>query len=362
MTTGTADPARVLEGARNLVRNAKIGSGQRVLILAEKDTAPLLVDSIWEALSERGAIVSVLRTDHWHKVRDLPPTVFVEAIKGVDVLIGAGEFLHTLQNMYLKKQVYNEGLFYLHNEASTPEVMASDYALFPLELLETIGSYVVGQIVGRTLRITTPAGTDIVMSAAPETIGGYWYPYELDAPGHKKAFPGGAFNFYPGPPAEGVIAFEAIPSQVRAPKVHLDEPLRVTFKNSLAIHMEGDCADWLQGVWDAKGDENSGWLGKCMWGIHPKAQSPDGRGASNPAILNLGMGNSTQYGGPAYSRTWFRGFIQQATVTADDITVIDRGHLRALEAPSVMEACRRLGHDLDMLVQLDETLASCSDL
>jgi hypothetical protein len=358
----TVDRPRLLDGACNLVRNANIAAGQRVLILAEKDTSSLLVDAIWEAVSDRAAMVSVLRTDHWHKLRDNPPAVFLQALDGVDVLIGAGEFLHPLQNLYLRKQIYNEGLFYLHNEASTPQLMASDYALFPLELLQVIGDYIVRQIVGRTIRITTPLGTDIRMSAAPETIGGYWYPYRLDAPGHKKAFPGGAFTFYPGPPAEGVIAFEGIPRQLSAPKVHLDDPLRVTFHDSLAVHLEGDCADWLRHLWDTEGDANSGWLGKCMWGIHPKAQSPDGRGASNPAILNLGMGNSTQYGGPAYSRTWFRGFIQHATVTADDITVIDEGRLCALDAPPVVEACTRLGYDRAMLVQLDELLANCSDL
>lgn len=356
------DPDKVLAGARNLTRNANIGRGQRVLILAERDTAPVLVDAIWEAISERGAQVAVMRTDYWHKVRDVPPDVFVEALAGVDVLVSTGEFLRTLENLYLRKRVYDEGVFYLHNEASTPEAMASDYALFPLELLALIGELVNNQIIGRTIRITTPAGTDLTTSVSPENIGGYWYPYQLDAPGHKKAFPGGAYNFYPGPPAEGTLALEAIPSQIPAPKVHLDTPLVMTFEKHKVVHMEGDCADWLQDRWDRNGDENSGWLGKCMWGIHPKAQSPDGRGGSNPRILNFGMGNSTQYGGPAYSKTWFRAYVQQATVTADDLVVIDDGHLCALDAPEIIEAAEKLGFGPEILTQLPEPLDGCSDL
>ena len=358
----TVDPSLVLDGARNLVRNAMVGTDTRVLLHSEPATAQALVDAITEALCEVGATVVLLRTQPWDKLRDDPPAAFVEALKGVDVLVGAGEFLRPLQNLYLRQRIYDEGLFYLHNEASTPEVMASDYARFPLELLGVIGAYVVDQIVGRQLRITTPIGTDITMTAAPETIGGYWYPYRLDGPGHKKAFPGGAFAFYPGIPATGVIAFEALPRESQAPKVHLDEPLRITYDDHRAVDVAGDCADWLLDQWADRGDNNSGWLGKCMWGLHPKAQSPGGRGASNPSILNLGMGNSTQYGGPAYSRTWVRGFIQRATVTADDLLVIDDGHLCALDAKPVVEACERLGCSPEMLVQLDEGLVGCSDL
>jgi hypothetical protein len=356
------DPQRVLEGARNLARNARIERGQRVLVHAEKTTAPVLVDAIWEALSERGAQVAVMRTDHWRKVGDEPPTVFVEALRGIDVLISTGEFLRTLENLYLRKAVYDEGIFYLHNEASTPEAMGSDYSLFPLELLAMIGDHVVKQIVGKTIRLTTPAGTDLTMTAAPETIGGYFYPYNLDQPGHKKAFPGGAFNFYPGPPAEGTLAIEAIPSQIPAPKVHLDDPLVMTFEKHKVVDMQGDCSEWLRDRWAANGDENSGWLGKCMWGIHPKAQSPDGRGGSNPRILNLGTGNSTQYGGPAYSKTWFRGYIQQATVTADGELVLDDGHLCALDDPEIIAAAEKLGFGPEILEQLPETLENCSDL
>lgn len=352
----------VLDGARNMVRNADLQAGQRVLLHAERETAPVLVDAIWEALSERGAQVAVMRTDHWHKVREQPPEVFSRALAGIDVLISTGEFLRALENLYLKKAMYDDGLFYLHNEASTPEAMASSYGRFPLEVLAAIGDHVVGQILGRLIRIRTAAGTDLTMTASPETIGGYWYPYRNDAPGHKKAFPGGAFNFYPEAPVEGVLALEAIPSQIPAPKVHLDDPLRLTFRDHKVVHMEGDCADWLAELWRTKGDENSSWLGKCMWGIHPKAQSPDRRGGSNPAILNLGLGNSTQYGGPAYSKTWFRAYIQKATVTADDVVVIDDGHLTALDAEPVRAVAARLGHGPELLEQLDETLAGLSDL
>jgi hypothetical protein len=357
------NPEHVLEGARNLARNADIRPGRnRVLVHAERDTPDVMVDAIWTALSEQGAQVAVMRTDLWHKIREQPPDVFVQALNGIDVLISTGQFLRVLENLYLRKAMYDEGVLYIHNEASTPETLASMYARFPLELLSAIGDHVTAQLVGRTVRVTTPVGTDITMTAPPETIGGYWYPYRNDAPGHKKAFPGGAYEFYPDAPAEGVIAFEAIPSQVPAPKVHLDEPLRMTFEDHKVVDMQGDCADWLAQWWATNGDENSSWLGKCMWGIHPKAQSPGGRGGSNPNIINFGMGNTTQYGGPAYSKTWIRAYVQNATVTADDLVVMDGGRLCALDAAPVREAAERLGYGPEWLEQVPEDLATLSDL
>lgn len=359
---GDVDSAQLLEGARNLARNSGIRTDQRVLIHAERQTDPDLVMALWTALSEVSGDVSVITTDHWDHVRGDPPRTFRSALETVDVLVSTGHFLRSLEALYLKEAMYDRGTFYIHNEASSPAALASEYGRFPKELLSAIGMHVLNQIAGKDLDITTKAGTDLKISVRPETVGGYWYPYGYDGPGHKKGFPGGAFAFYPEGPVEGVLAVEGIPPEAKPPKLLLDEPLRLEFHDHRVVHMEGDCSDWLREWWDRDGDENSSWLGKCMWGIHPKAQSPDRRGASNPHILNFGMGNSMQYGGPAYSCTWVRGFIQHATVTANGETVIDVGRLTALEAPEVMATAERLGCDPSVLKQVDESLENSSDL
>lgn len=352
----------VLEGARNLARNSTIQSGDRVLLHAEFRTAPTMVDALRTALEELGAHVSVLTTVRWNVNTDPPPRELEWALEGVDVLVGTGQFLQVLGNLYLKRGIYDRGLLYIHNEASSSEAMGSDYGRFPLELLAAIGEEVVDQITGKTLRITTVAGTDLTLSAMPESIGGYWYPYAWDGPGHKKGFPGGAFCFYPDNVVKGVAVAEALPPDAKAPQIVLDEPLRLTIEDHRVVGMEGDCADWLRDSWAERGDENSGWLGKCMWGIHPKAQSPHGRGGSNPHLMNLGFGNSTQYGGPAYSKTWVRVFMEDPTVVADGEPVVVDGRLTALKSERLLRRTEEMGFDPGLLEQVRERLVGSTDL
>jgi hypothetical protein len=352
-----------LEGARNMTRNAGLTRGQRVLMHAELDTDPQLVNAIWTALSEQGVTIEVLRTDPWDKLRDEPPAIFVEAMRRADVLVGAGEFLRPLDRLYLKKAMYDDGLFYLHNEASTIDSLGSQYGQFPLELLAELGRVVTEQLTGAAVRMTTPAGTDLTMTVRPETVGGYWYPYRNDAPGHKKAFPGGAYAFYPEGPVDGTMALEAIPRHTPAPPAGLlADPLRLTIDDHRVVGMTGDASEWLRDYWRDKGDDNSNWLGKVALGIHPKAQSPAGRGACNPAIINVGFGNSTQYGGPVFSRSWVRGYLQRPTITADGELVLDDGYLCALRADSVRTLAGKLGVDESMLDQVPQTLDGLSDL
>jgi hypothetical protein len=99
-----------------------------------------------------------------------------------------------------------------------------------------------------------------------------------------------------------------------------------------------------------------------MFGLHPKAQSPDGRGGSNPHLVNFGMGNSVQYGGPAYSKTWIRGYLSDVTVTADDELVMDAGRLCALNSEELRSAAADMGCDPSLLDQVVEKLDGSSDL
>ena len=85
---------------------------------------PSVVDAVRRAVEETGASVSVLHTPHWDKQYDAPPRVLEEAIKGCDVLIGQGEYLHT-KNHYLQEALFERGLIYINNEAKTAAALSS---------------------------------------------------------------------------------------------------------------------------------------------------------------------------------------------------------------------------------------------
>jgi hypothetical protein len=347
----------LLAGARNLVTYVGIKSGQEVLIHTEpKFDDPDIIENLRKAITEVGAHVNVLHTRHWDKQTEPPPRVFLKALDGTDVLIGQGEYLHT-KNHYLQVALFEKGLIYINNEAKTREALSSMYGRYPAELLFAIGDSVMKQVASaHKLRVTTEAGTDIRCRVLPETVGGYCYPFKHDSPGYKKGFPGGVSCFHPEDPVEGELVVEAFSPGLGSPKVILDEPLRLTYKNHRVKEMKGDCADWLSDYWKEYGDRNSSWMAECMWGIHPKASGKGGRGASNPHLMHFGLGNSIPYGGPAYSKTWIIVFVQDATLMADDKPVLERGHLKALEDDEVRSVAAKYENPDELLSQFDVSI------
>jgi hypothetical protein len=350
---------QLLDGARNLVQWAEIAAGQDVLIHVEPGyDDPEVLSALRNAASEAGAKVSVLHTPHWNRQSEAPPAVLERALDGADVLISQGEYLYASHSRYMQVQLFEKGLRYFNNVAKTKEALSSSYGRFPTELTYAIGKAVIDRLTkAKTIRVTTPAGTDLTMSLRPETVGGYCYPVRHDTPGFKKDFPGGVACFHPEDPVEGVLVAEAIHPVIGAPKVILDDPLRMVYKDHRAVEMSGDCAEWIQDYWERSGDENSTWLAECMWGIHPKAGGVGSPNISNPHLLHFGLGNSLSYGGPVYSKSWAVIFVQDATLVADDETILDRGHLTVLELPEVRAAAARLSDSDELLTQVDSTLA-----
>jgi hypothetical protein len=346
----------LLDGGRNLVRYVGIHDGQHVLIHTEPGfDDPAVVGAVKAAIEETGANVSVLHTPHWDKQSDPPPAVFEAAIHGCDVLIGQGEYLHT-KNHYIQVGLFERGLVYINNEAKTVEALSSWYGRFPAELLFAIGVATADRLKdARTVRVTTSAGTDISMSLANNTIGGYCYPFQFDTPGYKKGFPGGVACFHPEDPVNGMIAVQAVTRGNKAPKSILDSPLYLTYRDHRVVNASGELADW----WDEfieNGDPNSSWLGECMWGVHPKASGGGGRGASNPHLLHFGLGNSIAYGGPAFSRTWQVVFVQDATLTVDGRPLLEQGHLSLLDDPGIRAIAAKYADPDELLEQTPATL------
>jgi hypothetical protein len=347
---------RLLDGARNLVRYVEINSRQQVLIHTEPGyDDPDVVGAVKSAIEESGAQVSVLHTPHWDKQYEPPPRAFEAAIEGCDVLIGQGEYLHT-KNHYIQVGLFERGLIYINNEAKTVEALSSWYGRFPAELLFTIGVVTVERLgAGKDIRVTTKAGTDISMTVQTNTLGGYCYPFRFDTPGYKKGFPGGVACFHPEDPVNGVVAVQAMTRGNGAPKAMLDRPLFLTFRDHRVVEAEGECVDWWH-EFTRKGDENSSWLGECMWGVHPKASGGGGRGASNPHLLHFGLGNSIAYGGPTFSKTWQVMFVEDATLTVDGYPILQDGRLTVLADPKVRAVAAKYGDPDELLSQLPATV------
>ena len=349
----------LLEGARNLVKGCGITKGEEVLIPIDRTQYdPLWVQAMEIAIEEVGAHSVILRAKGWARegrsdYKQKIPRIVEGAVLGSDVAItisGAADL--NWRRPFGRKAMGEYGVTAAVINANTSEVLASEYARFPVGLVTAITGRVYDKVVhGTKLRVTTPKGTDISMGITQsyqEVVGGKGKPGRR--PGDRTTFPRGMVGIHPGHPADGVIAVEAIFPMLNPPEVFLDRPLYITIKDHWCTEVEGPHAEWVKEL--LKTDENARWFAECMWGNHPKAwpigyQTGDVKDWFSlmhlrPDLLHFALGCHVQ-GGKPFSLLHADFYTTNPTVYLDGKVLIEKGHLTVLDDPEVREIASKYG-------------------
>jgi hypothetical protein len=340
----------LMEGARNLVRYSGLQPGNTVLLLVG-DTAddPQVVDAVSRAVEEAGGILSTLKVKAWSRALGRPPQLVVDALPTVDVVIQQGASLNGMAT-YVQRAMYEHGTNIAVNMARSAAALSSDLGRYPVELLYAIGERMLAKVqAGRTLRITTPAGTDLTAEVHPRHIGGYFYPARRGWPGQSKAFPGGEFGVHPEDPCNGVIVVEALQPDLSPPESILSEPLVLTVRDHWVADFQGPLAGWIQDLLRQRGDDRGTYFAEIMWGIHPRSGFPGCRAASNPHLLHVSLGNGMPYGGRYHSAFQLPLYMFEPTVTLDGEPLLQDGRLLLLEERGLRDVAARYGDPDELL-------------
>ncbi len=361
----------LLQGARNLIKYARIKNQMEVAIVASRGLDDDVINAMVIAAEETGAHVTVIRARGRIERYDFPglieepSRVVKKALTGADIYIDAGiRSLYALggrhiDREYMKIARSEYGAFFIRNELLSKEIMSSEFGRMPCDIVYEIGRRVSSRIEqGKTVRVTTQLGTDISFNVNPRGIMGSFRP--LNMPGDMLAIPGGRVGMNPEH-GQGILYGESIAASQDPPQVFMTKPIKIVWDDNWAVEIsgEGECTEWLVQMMET-GDRNARWWGESMFGIHPKSNAFGYPSApvevyftgihARPDTLHNALGHSAGAGGVVSDRH-IDVFIHNQTVYVDGDKLIDNGHLVVLDDPGMREFASRYG-DPDQLLRM----------
>lgn len=360
MSLGIFQP-EIMEGARNLISYTNLKEGEKVLILTDLSefAHPLAVEAMGLACKEKGGDV-VFASCRWFEPRvEEPSKIIQNAFYASDVLLDFGEREATFHSVTGRTAWFEYGLRIYNVVAHTPELLASEWARFPMpihfEILRKVDSQVRGK---KIIKVTSPNGTEISAGLSDSHIVGG----SRDERGlpHPKGFtmsmlPRGVLGVTPMPPSNGVIVYDALIGF----KGLLEEPVTLTVEDSWVTKVEGGPeAQWFRKLLERKkreGIETSNYFTEIMWGLNPKASIKRGLESISFREAELTRRAGTLHCGIGvlgHKFHWDGVLVKPFSLFADGETIIDKGRLTALDDPEVRAIAKEFGDPDDLLSEV----------
>ncbi len=223
----------LMEATKNCVENfCQVKRGERVLIVSEYDTDPLVVSAFAASAQESGGDVAIitippLAVGGWIKNR--PSDMLVATFENSDLVIACTyfEFAHNERTFFNKIFVGKSRVCSVLMGSTPGSLIAA--GRFPLPLYCEIGEKAMKIVKGaKTIRYTTASGTDVTFEG-PQGVS-YGKPLE---PGNWAIFPPMGINFYPDN-SHGVL----VPDET-ALTGRLSSPIKFILENNFIVKVEG---------------------------------------------------------------------------------------------------------------------------
>ncbi len=346
-------------GTQNLIEASAIQSGDTVLMLADRRSDSLTMETLEAALTAAGAHPMAMVLEPTSRYGDVPAPA-LEAMAASDVVIWMWPVFLTFSDNYRRrlKLVREDALpantkrrkpYFVYFEG-TPGLLATDYARFPNRLLWKIAEVVKNVVsAGSTIRLEGGHGTRL----EAQYDGKRLYGMQLSAgdPPGRCHFPWGRCGVFNGSrTANGTVyldCIQGIPGK-------LPEPVRwrIEDKEIVEVSGGGELKDHLEALF--RKYEGSNRLNEIMFGYHPKAQIQ--RGIEDPMHWELiskmpwvGLANETE----AQKFRHVDGAVLNTRVYIDDQLIVDeRGHLMLLDNPEIVSMARNYGDPEEVLSPL----------
>jgi 2,5-dihydroxypyridine 5,6-dioxygenase len=279
MLQETAEPAWI-QAFEDVLRRCGLRPGDRVAVLCESQSRPVLPELARQAAARLGCAVFTL----------LLPSVFPAGRPGVrstgasDAIQGSAPVIAALAASTLVVDCTVEGLMhapelpailkggarvlYVSNEH--PEALAR---LVPDAALEPrVKEHVKRLRAARRMDVTSAAGTVLAISLEGATCGGNWGC--TTRPGTITHWPGGLVLAFPAAGAVNGTLVLAEGDVNLTFKRYLDKPVRLTIENDHVTRIEGSGvdADLMRSYWEAWGDEAAYAVSHVGYGLNTAAR------------------------------------------------------------------------------------------
>ncbi len=339
----------LIEATNNCVVNfCQIKKDERVLIVAEYDTDPIVVSSFAASARQSGAKTTIatippLSVGGW--VRDSPDDMLVAAFEKSDVVIACTyfEFAHNERTFFSKIFAGKNRVCSVLMGSTSGSLIAA--GRFPIPLYCEIGERAMRLMKGaKKIRYTTASGTDVTFEG-PQGVS-YGEPLK---PGTWAIFPPMGINFYPQN-SNGFL----VPDET-ALTGKLSSPIKFTIENNFVVKIEG-----------ASGAERNAiesfcngrfYLRHTVIGLNPKVRmvnAPEfererAAGTTYLGIDGTGPSGQIDRGKPGFSHLDM--IFDTPTVYIDDRMVVKDRRLLLLDDPELQEIAKQYGDPKKVLAQ-----------
>lgn len=339
----------LLQAATNCVQHyCRVQPGERVLVVTEPDTDPLVAASFAGAATLAGADVASMTVPPFSaggSVPDYPGPMLMGAFERADVIIACTyfEFAHS-QHTFFDRIFGSDKTVCSVLMGATPGCLVTG-GRFPIDLLHEISKLAYDIFDGcKTVRYVTESGTDLTF----EEPRGYVTIDPLKR-GSWGIFPPMGINFYPEN-SHGVFVFDE--STLTGKPL---APIRITVKDNFVTDIEcGSRADEATIAAFANGKY---YMRHSVIGLNPKtrlANAPQFERERAAGTCYLGIDGTEKDGTIDRSKPGYAHLdviFDTPTVYVDGRMIVDRRRLLLLDDPRLLNYARRYGEPRRVLAQ-----------
>lgn len=325
MEIAAAPPVTLETTVGRVVRDyLGVTAGETFLIVTDSESSPELGAALLEAALGTGAQPIHTLIAPLSQSGAEPPEPVAAAMAAADVcLCAATRSLYHTNAKGRAQEARTRGLFNAPARADgwTHGAMTADF----LELREVAERLAERLRAGSDVRVTSPAGTDIVVSIGAREPRG-WLTGVCRKPGEISALPGGEVSF---PPVEGTANGTVVIERVMSDVGTLAEPIVWQVRDGRAVEISGGAeAERLRELID--GVPNATNVAELGIGLNPAArlgeEITEAKKRAGTAHMALGD-NAGGYGGTVESPVHLDGLMLDVTIAVDGVSVVETGEL-----------------------------------
>lgn len=322
--------------AHKLVTEVRpVTDGQQVLITADTASDMRVVHATAAAVYTAGGIPTVVTYHTLAEPMQEPPKPVLGAAANADIWINYAVAYQLYSPAY--HRAIENGCIYLELTGMDVDMMVRTVGRVnypPMKKMTTL-LYQMSQA-AHTVRLTTPAGTDMRMTI--DKAGDHFW----EEPPVDGGFPqmlGGQSGFMAYRESyEGILVFDGAlwpPAELGI----LRNPVRLTIEHGYIKNIEGGAEALVFERWLAGFDHPTAYLmDHACYGFNPGVTQPTGRILEDERVfgcMQFGIG-ATEYGSPAHTD----GVVLNPSVWLDDAQIEQNGHYLH---PQLAELCCQMG-------------------
>jgi leucyl aminopeptidase (aminopeptidase T) len=302
-----------------------VQSGERVLIIADTRTSPTLPEALAGQAYALGGDPTVAIMVPRPRSGEEPPPQIAAAMLRSDVVVSVATM--SMYHTEAKGAAQRAGVRGAFNAPSDEDAWIQGAMSADFVQIRAVAERLARRWRrAKTVRVTSPAGTDVTMSVAGREPKG-WLTGICRKPGEVSAYPGGEVSL---PPVEGTacgrIIFERVMTDIGA----LSSPIVLTVERGHVVAIDGGAeARMLQA--HIAGVANATNIAEIGIGLNPVARltADITEAKKRLGTAHIALGDSAgEYGGSVVSAVHLDGMILDCRVEMDGDVVVEQGEVK----------------------------------